>query len=121
MVHAHLAGVEYKPVDYLGQFSGLKAGDLHIGSPGWRRQASSDTEICAIRRHLRLRTSVVPSSCSGSLPQADGLLEVPESAATALNVEHMAIVQEPVEDGDREAAEWFEACGVVELPTEGSR
>ena len=27
--------VEYTPADYIGQFAGLKSGDLHIGSPGW--------------------------------------------------------------------------------------
>ena len=32
---------------------------------------SSDTQICALRRHLPLRTGVVPSSWSGSLPQAE--------------------------------------------------
>ena len=27
--------VEYTPADYIGQFAGMKSGDLHIGSPGW--------------------------------------------------------------------------------------
>ena len=69
---------------------------------------SSDTQVCALSGHLLLRTGVVPSSWSGSLPQADGLLEVAESVATALDVEHVAMVQEPVEDGggeDRIASE----------------
>ena len=48
----------------------------------------------------------MPSSWSGSLPQTDGLLEVAESVATALDVEHMAMVQEPVEDGVREDCGW---------------
>ena len=33
--------VEYTPADYLGQFAGLKAGDLHIGSPGWDTTAKA--------------------------------------------------------------------------------
>ena len=27
--------IEYTPADYIGQFAGMKSGDLHIGSPGW--------------------------------------------------------------------------------------
>ena len=27
--------VEYTPADYIGQFTGVGAGDLHIASPGW--------------------------------------------------------------------------------------
>lgn len=27
--------VEYTPADYIGQFSGVASGDLHIASPGW--------------------------------------------------------------------------------------
>ena len=27
--------VEYTPADYIGQFTGMGEGDLHIGSPGW--------------------------------------------------------------------------------------
>lgn len=33
--------VENTPADYLGQFAGLKAGDLHIGSPGWDTTAKA--------------------------------------------------------------------------------
>ncbi|MEM7171271.1 MAG: ABC transporter substrate-binding protein [Pseudomonadota bacterium] len=33
--------VEYTPADYLGQFAGLKSGDLHIGSPGWDTTAKA--------------------------------------------------------------------------------
>ncbi len=33
--------VELTPADYLGQFAGLKAGDLHIGSPGWDTTAKA--------------------------------------------------------------------------------
>ena len=33
--------VEFTPADYLGQFAGLKAGDLHIGSPGWDTTAKA--------------------------------------------------------------------------------
>lgn len=33
--------VEYTPADYLGQFAGLKAGDLHVGSPGWDTTAKA--------------------------------------------------------------------------------
>ncbi|MGH6719466.1 MAG: ABC transporter substrate-binding protein [Alphaproteobacteria bacterium] len=33
--------VEYTPADYLGQFAGLEAGDLHIGSPGWDTTAKA--------------------------------------------------------------------------------
>ncbi len=33
--------VEFTPADYLGQFAGLKEGDLHIGSPGWDTTAKA--------------------------------------------------------------------------------
>ncbi len=33
--------VEFTPADYLGQFAGLEAGDLHIGSPGWDTTAKA--------------------------------------------------------------------------------
>lgn len=33
--------IEYTPADYLGQFAGLEAGDLHIGSPGWDTTAKA--------------------------------------------------------------------------------
>ncbi len=33
--------VEFVPADYLGQFAGIEAGDLHIGSPGWDTTAKA--------------------------------------------------------------------------------
>lgn len=33
--------VELTPADYLGQFAGIEAGDLHIGSPGWDTTAKA--------------------------------------------------------------------------------
>ncbi len=33
--------VEYTPADYIGQFTGLGEGDLHIGSPGWDTTAKA--------------------------------------------------------------------------------
>ena len=33
--------VEYTPADYIGQFAGVGAGDLHIASPGWDTTAKS--------------------------------------------------------------------------------
>ena len=36
--------VEYTPADYIGQFTGLAEGDLHIGSPGWDTTAKAAME-----------------------------------------------------------------------------
>lgn len=36
--------VEFVPADYLGQFAGIEAGDLHIGSPGWDTTAKATLE-----------------------------------------------------------------------------
>lgn len=33
--------VEYTPADYIGQFTGVAAGDLHIASPGWDTTAKA--------------------------------------------------------------------------------
>lgn len=33
--------VEYTPADYIGQFTGVGAGDLHIASPGWDTTAKA--------------------------------------------------------------------------------
>ncbi len=33
--------VDLTPADYLGQFAGLKSGDLHLGSPGWDTTAKA--------------------------------------------------------------------------------
>ena len=62
-------------------------------------RVSNDAQSYALRRHLLLRTRSVVDLVPRSVSQADGLLQVAQPVAAALDVEDVAVMEQPVEDG----------------------
>lgn len=117
--------VEYTPADYLGQFAGLEAGDLHIGSPGWDTTAKAAMaaawESGEVLNMGNMGIAVnedwwyplyVKEVCPG-LPDWEGLLE--PDCAKALSVVETApkarFLSGPIEWGGHDA-ERVEALGL---------
>jgi glycine betaine/proline transport system substrate-binding protein len=117
--------VELTPADYLGQFAGIEAGDLHIGSPGWDTTAKAvlaaafDSGKVLNMGHMGISVNedwwyplYVKEVCPG-LPDWKALLE--PSCAEALSVVDTApkarFLSGPIEWGGHDG-ERVEALGL---------
>ena len=73
-------------------------------------QVSNDTQLHALRRHPVLRTCRMRGSGSSVAEKA---FEIPESIAPSLDIDHMSLVQQPVQDGSGQGFITCEQLGPV--------
>lgn len=69
------------------------------------RQMSSGAQIDALRRHPVVRTGIALAECFGSSSslESDRLFEIPKAIAAPLDAEHVAVMEQAIEDGGGQA------------------